>query len=674
MFEVPHFSDNAVTFESSVSVAASPATNGTSLSWGLSDLDAASDVSVNLTGVSNTEWDNQTFLSMGDGDSRSVSVAGSAPPTGPNGSPSITVTASELEAATTAESKSGFFMVAGWDDNQDTYVNSEMKFTNAPDTASSITVDIEYTYANVDSNDGVYFDVYLVKEAPDGVYAEGTRVADNAKWMPEDGAGNLTIPFDSPQNLDAGANYTIEFVTTTTTQSGPNNQQAFALHIDNNKPQTDWSTKTTDGVSHGYPTHVYWGAKAASNVAVSADDGTEVTLGDFSQGESKSTNFPIGRDATQITTTTGSGSVAVELAVQEKTETVDPGVELGNCSESYPGTLAAGETATLTLNSSCLSETNELNVTVGGDLSADAPAPQVGVVAEHTAASNQTVDYAGDAWSERYNVSKTWADSRADARLVIPFASNVVSIRDVEFRTNSSSWTGTSNYELDGTTLTVNLGSVDAGETTHVRVNGSRVRVENGSITVTSPTLAGNSLDTEFRMDSWSESSYIAVGGSASGEFVHHLMSESWASPSESVVVEAGGKQRIYAPKAPEGGTARARTIPVEVQPENGVRVSVTDPTQPSFEVGPASASGDAYGVVYHDTVTGDTYRLVSETRDGYVIDEATASSPVTFTDPEDDTELLSVVKANETAGSAGGGGGGGGGGAARRRFGALEG
>ncbi|MFC7135458.1 hypothetical protein ACFQRB_00235 [Halobaculum litoreum] len=37
----------------------------------------------------------------------------------------------------------------------------------------------------------------------------------------------------------------------------------------------------------------------------------------------------------------------------------------------------------------------------------------------------------------------------------------------------------------------------------------------------------------------------------------------------------------------------------------------------------------------------------------------------MTFTDPEDDTELLSVVKANETAGSAGGGGGGGGGGAA---------
>jgi len=325
------------------------------------------------------------------------------------------------------------------------------------------------------------------------------------------------------------------------------------------------------------------------------------------------------------------------------------------------------EKASLTVDKAALREgTNTLDILAGdGTLSSDAPEPKVSLVAEHDAVSNQTVEYQGDAWSERYNVSKTWADSRQSATLTIPFATNVLSIREVQFRTDSSAWTGTSNYELDGTTVTVNLGSVDAGETTHVRVNGSRVRTHNGSITVTSPTVAGNTLDSEFRIDSRREDFYIGVGGTESGGFVHHLVSESWTSPSESVVVESDGTQRLYAPNAPEGATANARTIPVEVQPENDARVSVVEPTEPSFKIEPAGTTGDSVDVVYHDTVSGNTYGLVSVSRDGYVIDKATAESPVTLTDPEDDTEVLAVRELSTSGSSGGGGAGGGGGGGA---------
>ncbi|MFC7068083.1 hypothetical protein ACFQL9_00380 [Halobaculum lipolyticum] len=602
VFEVPHFSDNAVTFESTVSVAASPATNGTSLSWGLSDLDAASDVSVNLTGVNNTERASVSGMASS-GDEISVSVEGSYPPTNATVSIDSTSTASSPTTTIRETDRGG----SGPSLDHSTTINT--------DTSRTITRVESEVYVAHDTETSDHYFGY-------GVYLDGTKLME----VYNDGSyGGTTYSGTWTGSIEVSEDPVLEY-----------------RQINSSGGATEAREVIVD-------------AAAEDGSITFAGDRDSVTF--TTPGEK-----PIDLAKDDSLAVSGDAVTGYTVSWDETTETQDPGVELGNCSESYPGTLPAGDTATLTLNSSCLSETNELTVTVGGDLSADAPAPQVAVVAEHTAASNQTVEYAGDAWSERYNVSKTWASSRSDARLVIPFASEVVSIRDVEFRTDSSSWTGTSNYELDGTTLTVDLGSVDAGETTRVRVNGSRVRVENGSITVTSPTIAGNTLDSEFRIDSWSDSSYIAVGGSASGEFVHHLVSESWTSPSESVVVEAGGQQRIYAPKAPEGGTARARTIPVEVQPENDVRVSVTDPTQPSFEVGPASTSGDAYDVVYHDTVTGDTYRLVSETRDGYVIDEATASSPVTFTDPEDDTELLSIVKANETTGSAGGGGGGGGG------------
>ncbi|MFD1600997.1 hypothetical protein ACFSBX_18850, partial [Halobellus rarus] len=54
-FHVPEFSENAVSFTGGVSINATPATDGSQFSYQLSDVDAASDVAVNLTGVTNTE-------------------------------------------------------------------------------------------------------------------------------------------------------------------------------------------------------------------------------------------------------------------------------------------------------------------------------------------------------------------------------------------------------------------------------------------------------------------------------------------------------------------------------------------------------------------------------------------------------------------------------------------
>ncbi|MFD1599371.1 hypothetical protein ACFSBX_10435, partial [Halobellus rarus] len=55
IFEVPKFSSNTVEFSGGVSINATPATDGSTFEYELSDLDSASDPTVDLTGVTNTE-------------------------------------------------------------------------------------------------------------------------------------------------------------------------------------------------------------------------------------------------------------------------------------------------------------------------------------------------------------------------------------------------------------------------------------------------------------------------------------------------------------------------------------------------------------------------------------------------------------------------------------------
>jgi len=606
VFEVPHFSDNAVSFESRVSVAAIPATDGSQLSWDVNDLDAASDVTVNMTGVNNTEWDNVSKTGVS-GSIDMGTVGGTAKPRGVGGG--------EPEIKITGKGRRYDYTGAGgsvtsngqWEELYDVNVAvRERSDSQGTGDGNTITAD------------------YEIRRVSDGTVLK---------------SGSISVT-DKESFSDSNE----KLVTVDQSWTG------------DSKIEIALTSKTST-------LEVYYGSyqTGPAGATVSAG-GSTYDFGKIAQGTTEQQGLDL--SAGDSITVDALGSIDTELRLEEVTESVNPGVEINGKSASFSGRLADGQETSITLDKSALQEgVNTLNVSVGdGTLSSDAPTPKVSIVAEHDAVSNQTVGYQGDAWSERYNVSKTWADSRESASLTIPFATNVMSIREVEFRTDSSSWTSTSNYELDGTTLTVNLGSVDAGETTRVRVNGSRVRTHNGSITVTDPTVAGNSLESVFRIDSRSDGFYIGVGGTDLGSFVHYLVSESWTSPSDSVVVESDGTQRIYVPDAPEGATASARTIPVEVQPENDARVSVVNPSEPSFKVEPAGTTGDPVDIVYHDTVSGETYGLVSESRDEYVIDKATAESPVTLTDPEDDTEVLAIRKLS-TSGSSGGGGGAGGGG-----------
>ena len=399
------------------------------------------------------------------------------------------------------------------------------------------------------------------------------------------------------------------------------------------------------------------------DVDVDGDGQYEIThSGTLSPGDTTTSSASIPLSTSEISVGTNAGSsVEVNATYSEVTETRDPAVEINGHVADISGTLADGETASVPVNSSWIVEgTNRVNVSVSTGVSADAPTGRVGLDYRHDAVDQQSVDYQGETWSERYNVSKTWADSRQSADLTVPFAGNVVAVRGVELRRNGSSWSSvdSSKTSLDGTTLTVDLGSVAAMETTELRVIGSKVRVGNGEIQVIEPTVEGNTLETGFTVEQRSTGFYIDVSGTASSHYAHRVINASWSSPGWFSEHTADGSQYVYLPEAPTGGSATVSTLPLEIEPETGdVNVDVErGGASPKLVVSEGSTPGDSVTYRWHDTTTGEEYALYSESA-GLVRDQGTAQSPVELVD-DDSGEVLIIREAQTSSSSSDGGGG----------------
>jgi len=304
---------------------------------------------------------------------------------------------------------------------------------------------------------------------------------------------------------------------------------------------------------------------------------------------------------------------------------------------------------------------NTVEVEVGdGSLSADAPTPKVSLNYSHEAASTQSVTYTGEAWSERWNTSRTWASDREDASLTIPFSENVVAARDVTLLVNGSE-VAPASTTFNDTSLRVGLGDVSQGQTTRVVANGSKVRTVNGSIKVTDPTPEGQQLDTAFKITDRSPGFHIEVGSTAKSRWLHYLTSESWNDASEYAIVTKDAAQSIYLPNAPAGGTARARALALHVEPQHDVRIHVAQPGSLVLDVQPGTTTGDDVTFEYAGASSGTEYELVSLDRDGYRIDLDTGATAVLLGDDSAETLQIRPVNSSSSTSSlvpAGGGGG----------------
>ncbi|WP_058997746.1 hypothetical protein [Haloarcula sp. CBA1127] len=312
-----------------------------------------------------------------------------------------------------------------------------------------------------------------------------------------------------------------------------------------------------------------------------------------------------------------------------------------------------GETTSLTTDSAWVREGTN-NVELGlAQQSADAPATQVQLTYRHEVQDKQTVTYTAEQLTSRYNVSKSFAGDRSAASLTIPFERNVYEVRNLEVRTNGGTWSevAPADYELNDTTLNVELGSVSAGDTVTVRADGSMARVNNGSIQVVDPSVRGSTLDSRVKLTDWNGDSYMRLPDGA--ERIHYAYDEPWAGESgEYATVEANGTQRLHLPPSDAGYEFQLATVPVTATPTNGdVQVSVTDApdtNEPSLEIGAGSTYGDEVEFTFVDAKDDQKYILYS-TSQGVVRDSGTANSPLTLSDDDSD-ETLQFQEENTTS------------------------
>lgn len=397
------------------------------------------------------------------------------------------------------------------------------------------------------------------------------------------------------------------------------------------------------------------GVTATEDPSVTVGGSTVSHSGVLGPGETVTESVSLSTGTNTIDVSTG-GKVEVAASWAEVAKTRDPVVELNGETVGYSGTLNDGETVSLDADASWVQKgTNNITVSVGdGSYSGAGPEPKVELEYRHDLESPRTVLYESEALSERYNVTETYTNQIADAKLRIPHARDVFSTRSVEYRLNETgSWSSVPQYatNLSGTTLSVDVSEiagnpVPEGTTVEIRSAGSRVDVYDGEISVQRATPVGFDLDSRVKLDSWSSGSYLEVGETAQGELTHYATNESYPTESDYVELYADGEQRFYAPNATSGSTLTLQTLSARVSPDqNSMCVRVPDgvnATSPRFVVEPASVIGDSWSVEYVAGTDGQYYAAVDKNGDRL----GGAEKPSEIEVSRDDVGLVEIVAA----------------------------
>ncbi|AZH26833.1 hypothetical protein [Haloplanus aerogenes] len=560
----------------------------------MNSLDAVDNFSVQFTGTSTTETD--TF-SLSPGASTSSTIAGE-----------------EVPSSATVETS---WRTGNSGDGQDIYdaVESECGGCDSPQGVKHTFTDWPKDLASISVDLSTFYDSTSARVT---VWVDGTEVYSQDKSLPSDQTR----------------------VTYSADVSSYNNADQYSIKIES----TSGATPDLRSESTTYDT--------PEDVSVTVDGSSK----SFSSQSSKSVSLDGDTSVSASMSATGGNGVGASISYEETSYSPNPSVVVNGETTSYAGTLAPGETATVNPPATAVNTSNTVTVQLGG--SSDAPTPSVDMEYAHEAQDEVSVDYGAETWSERYNFSRYYASETDSASVTVPFKSDVLAVREVKYRVDGGSWVTVNDYALQNTTLTAQLGHVSAGSNVTVSANGSRVDVQNGSIQVTKPTTPGNTLATEFRVESAGSEFAIDVSGTEEAQYLHYLTNESWTAPAEYSVVEADG-QVLYVPNVSAGATATARSYAMEVHPQNDVRVRLVEAGDtPEFDVGPATVKGDEVEFVLYGTASGEEYKLES-LEDGKVWDKGTANSPVRLT-MEDTHDSLVIAIVEALAGGDGSGGGGG--------------
>ena len=385
------------------------------------------------------------------------------------------------------------------------------------------------------------------------------------------------------------------------------------------------STSTTSGPQPDWT--VEYGEISATvdpQLDINADGSIEASYnGVLEKGETATVPINLSTSDTSAQVALAAGTVTVDLAYTERVRTRDAGVLINGNPLRMSGPLANGSSTTLTGNASWLqSGENTVEVLAGdGSLSGDAPDRQVAMSYEHDLTSKRAVEYSDESLSERYNISRTYLSDRQNASLSVPHAENVLTIRELGYRINSSgSWNSIpeSAVTMDGTALRFDIsslvgGEVSAGTTIDIRSTGSKVEVNRGSIEVVRATPVGFDISSRVKLTDWNNDSWLGLAETPQSNLVHYGANESFSGESDYAELSTEHGQRLHFPDAPSGSAVGVRAVPLVIEPVSGsVHISVpenqNETSPPRFFVDPGPSSGDSFNVTYVSASEGVWY------------------------------------------------------------------
>jgi hypothetical protein len=364
----------------------------------------------------------------------------------------------------------------------------------------------------------------------------------------------------------------------------------------------------------------------------------------MNEGETYSESVTLSESSSEtVSRSGGSNDAIVRASWIEVAETQNATVSINGNQVTESGTIAEGETVSLdsSISDSWIQEgSNEVSISMDG--SNGGPEPQAELQFSHDAETLADINRESNTWKEEADIHRQFASDQSAVESRIEMPNNVVEIDQV---TLEGSTLDSSQYELNGTDLTVSVGSVSQGEQINISARGSKVRVAGGEISVTDPTNEGDSLNSSISIESVGpdDDLRVDVSETVAADRIHRASSTSWGSDVPVRVASDGSQELLLSQSGASAGSTATITESswsasvgagdIQVTPKPGetpLRDVEDDGENPRLLIEPGETEGDSAEVTYYDAKSGEEYQIV-DVDDDRTVDRATSNSPVTF-------------------------------------------
>lgn len=438
-FKIPKFSSNTVTFSGTVRQQGT-FTDGSSVSYGLENATSTTDPNVTFTGVDSTErdtvsasavgnggtvaldvagasaatnaevtftgtgfgerWDNYSAVGVSPSNTSAISVEGAQQPTnGSGGDPTLSVTGHAASVSYNPFTAQGDGVGDSSEtfvgDNGDTGTYTGHYWSEAhiyPTESGEITVIAPNIKQAQNGDSGHTVDIYIEPGTRDGTQTDGTLV--KTGWDPSWTTGRQSITLDTPYAVQAGNTYTVTF----STQGSQTSSSQLTLGLDGSASATEFTQHIEGGswtaTFASYSNLDMTIKQTPSGVSVADGAGHSSTLGDFSDGQTKTTTLNLNSSSTNLDFSGSGGTLDYTLTMQENDRTDSPAIDVdgdGLTDASHTGILDPGVTATYALSDLALSDDT-------GTVSLTSPSAPVDVsvsYTEHTGTDSPALEVNG---------------------------------------------------------------------------------------------------------------------------------------------------------------------------------------------------------------------------------------------------------------------------------------